>query len=405
MPLRHQHRNYGLKDHRAQRVLVLLVFFIFLANAIGLYDITFDVDGEFRFEKRFFPRHDNGWSLPAVVRSWEFMVLTALGIILSLLLPVLNLTKASALFFVATLCVLGLGFASKGESPRIPLEQSLVTILALYMVSTVLSYVRETRRKQRIMDVFGHYVPPELVHIITQHPDHFSVAGEAREMSVMFCDVHDFTALSAQLEPRQVAQLLNALFTPITSILYQHKGTIDKYIGDAVMAFWGAPLPDPDHAKHAVMAALEIQEVLLALAPAFKSRGWPEITMGIGINTGLMCVGNMGSAFRMAYTVVGDTVNLAARLQELTRVCKAQIIVGEATKQAFPEGLYRELGLVKIRGRNTPLRIHEPFKLELTPASTVLREVAQPKQVLRHHDDCEWEQAMVLFQDSPGTAP
>jgi adenylate cyclase len=248
------------------------------------------------------------------------------------------------------------------------------------------------------MEAFGHYVPPELVPVISQHEADSSLKGEAREMTVMFCDVHDFTSISGRLEPKQVAQLLNALFTPLTSIVHKYAGTIDKYMGDAIMAFWGAPLPDAEHAAHGVMAALEIQEALAELGLSFQKLGWPAVTMGIGINTGIMCVGNMGSEFRMAYTVVGDAVNLAARLQELTRQCRTPIVVGEATQKAFPRGLYRELGLVRIRGKDSPMRVFEPYQLRQTGTGMLLREIEQNNRALGHYYRREWEPAADLFQ-------
>lgn len=345
--------THPLRDHWAQRVLVLCVLALFLGNAIGLYQVILDL----------VQPDDYPLSLAATIRSWDFVFLAVCGVALSLLLPALSPIAASALFVIVALGVVGLGVALSGIPAVIPVEQSLVTLFAIYLVNIILSYLREARRRQRITEAFGQYVPPELVPVISQqYPAHFSLEGEAREMTVMFCDVHDFTTISAQLEPKQVAQLLNALFTPLTRILHNHSGTIDKYMGDAIMAFWGAPLPDAEHAAHGVMAALDIQEALAELAPCFRRRGWPAITMGIGINTGIMCVGNMGSQFRMAYTVVGDAVNLAARLQQLTRVCNASIIVGEATRKAFPQGVYRELGLVRIRGRSHPVRIYEPYR-------------------------------------------
>jgi adenylate cyclase len=396
----HQKVANELKAHRAQRVVVLLVLLIFLGKAVGLYEIILSIDGQFRFQNDFLgpTSHDEHLSLPAIVRSWEFILLAVLGITMSVLLPALSPTLAATLFVAAALGVVSLSFASKGSPAAIPVEQSLVTILAIYMVNTVLSYLREARRRQRITEAFGHYVPPELVPVISQRAADSSLEGEAREMTVMFCDVHDFTAISAHLEPKQVAQLLNALFTPLTRIVHKHGGTIDKYMGDAIMAFWGAPLSDAEHAARGVMAALEIQETVDALGPSFQKHGWPTITMGIGINTGIMCVGNMGSQFRMAYTVVGNAVNLAARLQELTRPCRAPIIVGEATRRAFRGGLYRELGLVRIRGKDSPMRVFEPFRLKEEKGTMLAQDIEQNNQALRHYYRREWEQAAELFR-------
>jgi adenylate cyclase len=221
--------------------------------------------------------------------------------------------------------------------------------------------------------------------------------GEAREMSVMFCDVHNFTAISERLSPAELAELLNTLLSPLTLILHRHEAVIDKYIGDAIMAFWGAPVDDPHHAANAVAAAFEIQEALVEIRKDFKARGWPEIRMGIGINTGPVIVGNMGSTYRIAYTVIGDAVNLASRLQDLTRVYNARIIVGENTRRAFPAATYRELGLVQVKGKDELARIFEPSNPAMDPASTIVANMHRHNEALRCYQTREWDQASELF--------
>jgi adenylate cyclase len=221
----------------------------------------------------------------------------------------------------------------------------------------------------------------------------------------MFCDVRNFTAISESLDPRQLADLLNALFTPLTSILYKHRGTVDKYMGDAVMAFWGAPIADAHHARNALLAAFEIQDMLANLAPDFNKRGWPRISMGIGLNSGIMNVGIMGSRYRMTYTAVGDAVNLAARLQDLTRVYNTDIIIGEGTRKAFPSAFYRELGLVQVKGKDTPARIFEPCNPAADPDSTIVRDMHRHNEALRRYYLRDWDQSETLFQSLHRTHP
>ncbi len=160
--------------------------------------------------------------------------------------------------------------------------------------------------------------------------------GESREMSVLFSDVRGFTTISEGLDPKQLSQLMNEFLTPLTRVIYRHRGTIDKYMGDCIMAFWGAPLSDPQHARNAVLAGLEMQATMEALQPQFHARGWPELHIGVGVNTGRMSVGNMGSEIRVAYTVMGDAVNLASRLEGLTKQYGVGMIVGEDTRAAVP---------------------------------------------------------------------
>ena len=179
-------------------------------------------------------------------------------------------------------------------------------------------------------------MPPEVVDEMAQDPEKASMEGESREMTVLFTDVRGFTTISEGLDPKALSQLMNEFLTPLTEVIYQHRGTIDKYMGDCIMAFWGAPLPDPDHARNGVLAGLEMQRTLKAMQAEFRAKNWPEIRIGVGLNTGRMSVGNMGSRVRLAYTVMGDAVNLASRLEGITKEYGADIIVGEDTKNAVP---------------------------------------------------------------------
>ena len=313
----------SLRRQWLQVLLVLTVFALFIFNAGGVFEIDFAVA-------------NGAVTAPAMLRTKEFLVLVVIGVALSLLLPVLTPIRASLLTFVAMLPVLFMGYTATDQRAMLPMEYALLTILMLFVVNVLASYFAETTRKQQLINAFGQYVPAELARRISQYPGQFTLEGDSRELSIMFCDVHNFSAISEQLEPKELAELLNTLFTPLTRILYKHHGIIDKYMGDAIMAFWGAPLPDDHHASNAVAAAFEMQEAVQALMPGFNERGWPTIKVGIGINSGVVSVGNMGSEYRVAYTVIGDAVNLASRLQELTRIYSARIIVGEATRRALP---------------------------------------------------------------------
>lgn len=368
-----------------QVALVLTVFALFVLNASGVFEVVFDIA-------------DGALTAPSIVRTREFLVLLVIGISLSLLLPLLSPVKASMLTFVAMLPVMFMGYTTTGQRALLPMEYSLLTILMLFVVNVLISYFTETARKQQLINAFGQYVPAELAKRISQDPGQFSLEGDSRELSIMFCDVHNFSAISEQLEPKELAELLNTLFTPLTRILYKHHGIIDKYMGDAIMAFWGAPLPDPHHAANAVAAAFEMQEAVQELMPGFQERGWPRIKVGIGVNTGVVSVGNMGSEYRVAYTVIGDAVNLASRLQELTRIYSARIIVGETTRRACTIVTYRELGLVQVKGKNELARIYEPSNPEMDPHSTLVTKLHRHNEALHHYYDREWEAAAKIFR-------
>jgi adenylate cyclase len=302
-----------------------------------------------------------------------------------LTLPVLNPISGSLLTFLAVAPIFYLGYASTAR-PLVPMEYSLLTVLVMFMVNMLARYFTELHDKQRLMRMFGQYVPPELVSILSKEPDRFTLAGEARELSVMFCDVHNFTTISEQLTPRELAQFLNTLFT------------IDKYMGDAIMAFWGAPLADPQHAAHALEAAFEMQRTARSLSSEFSARGWPEVAIGIGINSGLMNVGNMGSEYRVAYTVVGDAVNLAARLEALTRAYRTDIIVGQGTRDQTPSMLYRELDLVRVKGKTTAVRIYEPLSPTDAADPAVVAWLARHQEALASFEGKDWERARTLFR-------
>jgi adenylate cyclase len=221
----------------------------------------------------------------------------------------------------------------------------------------------------------------------------------------MFSDVRGFTSISEGLEPKQLSELMNQLLTPMTRVIHQQRGTIDKYMGDAVMAFWGAPLPDPDHARHAINAALEMIAKLDDINALFKLKGWPQVRIGIGINTGTMNVGNMGSEFRMAYTVLGDAVNLGSRLEGLTKGYGADIIVSETTAKAAPQYAYRELDVVRVKGKDKPVAIFEP----LGPAGAIdarrVDEIKLYRQALKYYRSQQWDQAELQFLNLAKASP
>jgi len=374
-----------LKRARFHILVVLVVFLAFLANATGIVEVFIELGADLELRpSALVPPEGEGLQLPRVVASAEFLTLLAVGVALSILLPVLPPIHASLLTFVSVFPIVWLGYTTM-HRPLIPMEYSLLTVLVVFVVNVLVSYYSETHKKQELMEAFGHYVPPELVRRISREPERFSLEGEARELSVMFCDVHHFTTISEERGPRELAELLNTLFTPLTAILYRHRATIDKYMGDAIMAFWGAPLADPEHARRAIDAAFEMRAALGRLNPSFHGRGWPGISMGFGINSGVMNVGNMGSRYRVAYTVIGDAVNLAARLQELTRYYGCDIIVGETTRNAVPGLLYRELGLVQVKGKTLPARVYEPLGPEDQASAAVRERVARHEAALRRY--------------------
>jgi adenylate cyclase len=226
-------------------------------------------------------------------------------------------------------------------------------------------------------------------------------------MTILFSDVRGFTTISEGLDPKELTLLMHDFLTPLSRVVYKHRGTIDKYMGDCIMAFWGAPLPDPDHARNAMLAAIEMQLALQSLQSYFKGRGWPEIRAGIGINTGRVSVGNMGSEVRVAYTVMGDEVNLASRLEGITKQYEVDIIVGENTRNAVTDLVYRELDHVRVKGKDKPVAIYQPLGLSSEVSKALHDEVKLFHEMRRYYRKQDWDQAelqlMNLQRMSPAT--
>lgn len=299
---------------------------------------------------------------PAYTLGAEFILLLASGLLLALLLPALSPVKATFATLVTGAALIALNLYMWQQFNHVLPIASLVLLVALLFIFNMsYGFFIESRGKRQLAELFGQYVPPELVDEMAQDPEAFTLEGESREMTVLFSDVRGFTSISEGLDPKQLTHLMNEFLTPMTQAIHHNRGTIDKYMGDAIMAFWGAPLRDEQHARHALQAAMEMLEKLTLLQAEFKAKNWPEINIGIGLNTGVMTVGNMGSEFRMAYTVMGDAVNLGSRLEGLTKEYGVQIIVGEETRAAIPDFVFRELDVVRVKGKDKPVAIYEPL--------------------------------------------
>ena len=222
---------------------------------------------------------------------------------------------------------------------------------------------------------------------------------------MLFSDVRSFTTISEGLDPKELSQLMNEYLTPMTRIIHEHRGTIDKYMGDAIMAFWGAPINDVDHARHALDSAVAMLTELREIQEDFKKRGWPPIKIGVGLNTGPMNVGNMGSEFRMAYTVLGDSVNLGSRLEGLTKGYGVDLIVNESTAAAVPDYIYRELDRVRVKGKDKPVTIFEPIGLRKDVEKPQRDEIKLYDQALKHYRSKDWDMAELSFLNLQKGAP
>jgi len=247
----------------------------------------------------------------------------------------------------------------------LPLTPPLLLLVLLVLVNSPAMALQANRQRQQIYRHFQDYVPRAVVEKLAQQHDYGHIQPERRDMTVLFMDIRGFTSIAEQLPPGELADMINQVLSPVTRIIHEQGGTIDKYMGDAVMAFWGAPVAQSDHAQRAVQAALQILEAIEQLNTDLHSRNFPKIRVGIGINSGHMTVGNMGSDFRLSYTVIGDAVNIASRLEGLTKEYDTDLLIGQATAEQLDDTVpCTNLGQSMIKGRKNLIRIYTPVAAE-----------------------------------------
>jgi adenylate cyclase len=252
----------------------------------------------------------------------------------------------------------------------VPVVMPLLTIGAVFLVTTVLNFVLKERQAREIQSMFASYVSPRIVQELLKTPSKATVGGQRKELTMMFADLVGFTAFSEHRSAEDVVHQLNEYLSAMTDVIFRWNGTLDKFVGDAIVVFWGAPLDQPDHAQLAVQCALEMRARLEQLQASWKEQGKPVLDNGIGINTGTALVGNIGAeGKKMDYTMIGDQVNLAARIQGLTRTLGHPVLLTEFTAakltstrhmpQADGDGLdrlcLRKLQVVTVKGRQEPV--------------------------------------------------
>jgi adenylate cyclase len=322
------------------------------------------------------------------------------GALMVFLLPLLSPLKAT---LMGLLAVLGLSVVNvylwHAGNMVLPFANGLVLVTLLYAINMSWGYFVESKIKRQFTELFGQYVPPELVDEMAKNPEGYSMAGRKTELTVLFSDIRGFTTISEGLQPDQLATLMNEYLGAMTEVVRKQRGTLDKYIGDAIMAFWGAPVDDPEHAQNAVMTALEMQAALKDLNQRLVAKGWPALKIGVGVNTGVMTVGDMGSPVRKAYTVMGDAVNLGSRLEGITKQYGVGIIVGEGTREKLGKRfVLRELDRVRVKGKAEPVGIYEPLGLEGQVDKETLEQLKLWTQALQAYRAQDWDRAeMLLF--------
>jgi len=322
------------------------------------------------------------------------------GVLFSFILPFLS---APFILGISLVYLAGYAFLNNWAWSSLGWAMDATIIISLVVMQSVgvfvYGFVSERFARLQVTDMFGQYVPPELVEQMSKSPDNaLSFDGDRREMTVLFADIRNFTSISEGMEPAQLKDMLNRYFTPMTKIIFDNRGTIDKYIGDLVMAFWGAPLDDPDHAKNALMGAMEMLEETQNLKAKFTAMGYPDIEIGIGLNSGEMNVGNMGSEYRRSYTVLGDNVNLGSRIEGLTKFYGAKLLVGENTYYLCQDEFeFCPVDKVLVKGKEEPVTLYEPLgkKDDIDPET--LFEMESYQEALEAYYQGYWEDAHRQF--------
>jgi adenylate cyclase len=309
-----------------------------------------------------------------------------------------------AILAVLLLCDL---WALTGRGWAIPIAAPLTAGLLLGVLGIVANYLREWHSRRSLARLFGHYLPPERVRAMASDPDRFldvASSAENRELTVLFCDLRGFTPMSEKMAPERLRELLNLYFLRMSQIIHGFDGTLDKFIGDAVMAFWGAPQPDEQHAAHAVQAAMAMIAAVGPLNAELAERGLPPLAPCIGLATGVVCVGDLGSALRRSYTAVGDGVNLAARIEGATRTYDVPLLVADTTRAAageLPGCEWVEVDEVAVKGRSQLVTLYVPLAVadvtlsssghkseqEITPFHEQLGLWRLARDALRGHHD------------------
>ncbi|MCB1531756.1 MAG: adenylate/guanylate cyclase domain-containing protein [Alphaproteobacteria bacterium] len=304
---------------------------------------------------------DNYLSRSIEAEGLEAVTILLAGLFIIIFAPFIGaIAQSVILFMVVSVLIYAGWYAFDQYGMLIDVAYPGLSVLALFMLSTILTYLRSEQDRRQVRDAFGLYISTDFMKELTKHPEKLKLGGEIKELTVMFSDIRGFTGISEGLEPEALIQLMNDFLTPMSDLVMQNRGTIDKYMGDAMMAFWNAPLDDAEHARHACEAALGMLDALDEINHdlAQKAEGAPIVLKaGIGINTGPCAVGNMGSRQRFAYSALGDSVNLASRLEGQTKLYDVGILLGEETQKHIPDFATLELDLITVKGKTKPVRV------------------------------------------------
>jgi adenylate cyclase len=338
---------------------------------------------------------------PVSIYKTELLIILGVGLLFA---PLMIYAHALMSGLAVLLFVVGYYYLDKylwfGRGIWTFIAVPCLEIIAMGFITTIYKYMTEELERKKLKGAFQHYLSPEVINQMLEHPEEMQLGGVRRELTVLFSDVRGFTTISESLSPERLCELMNDYFTPMTSLILRSGGVLDKYIGDAIMAFWGAPVPLPHHADSAAQVALDMLRALDKVKQDFKTKQFPPIEIGIGLNTGPMSVGNMGSHERFTYTVMGDAVNLGSRLEGLTKDYGIQIMISEYTQKQLTPGRFftRDLDHIRVKGKLEPVHVFELMRPENFRSLQDLRSFMEDFHAGRRaYQEKRWDEAIRCF--------
>ncbi|MEN6374291.1 MAG: adenylate/guanylate cyclase domain-containing protein [Smithella sp.] len=382
------------------------------ATAIGIYDVRVTPFGaaypgvEIHATVIDNILHRNFLIHSGFTRFIDLCTIILAGLLMGLIIPRLKAVKGifAAVMLIGAFVAANV-FLFSSFNIWLNLVYPILTMLTVYLGITVYSYITEEREKKKIRGAFQYYLTPSVINEMLKDPSKLKLGGDKKDLSVLFSDIRGFTTISEKLGPEELVHLLNEYLTAMTDIVFKYDGTLDKYMGDAIMAIFGAPLEQPDHARRACRTALDMMSELHRLQKKWREEGKQPLNIGIGINSGEMVVGNMGSQMRFDYTVMGDMVNLGSRLEGTNKEYGTSIIISEFTYNAVRDSMCcRELDWVRVKGKKLPVKIYELLG-EKKDELEFKEFISSFEEGLAFYRAFEWDEAIAAFQKTLSIQP